>query len=180
MVGEGNEMLGTTPHTISFSDLHWKLVEKLAKEHRMKFAEVNRKIYDFAIDHDPELGLPFLTDKRKVAQAEVAATNRMIRELEAKQKAGNTEPPKAVFETPISSSNRNTTSKALCVDKRPGQTEKDRFLKQAPYVADGNNMVTPELKKKVLTQATERQEWLEEVPELQRNKLRAMLGSVSR
>ena len=98
-------MRKTTDHTMGFSDLQWELVVKLAKEHRVSKTEVNRKVYDFAIDHDAELGLPFLTAKKKAGQAEVDAADGIIRELEAKQKAGNTGPPKVVFEKPIGSTN---------------------------------------------------------------------------
>ena len=98
-------MRKTADRTISFSDVHWELLERLAREHHMSKAEVNRKIYDFAVDNDAEVGLPFFAAKKKVGQAEVDAADGMIRELEAKQKAEGIEPPKAVFEKPHGSTN---------------------------------------------------------------------------
>jgi len=181
MVEEGNEMLDTAPHTISFSDFQWKLVGKLAKEHHMAVAEVVRRIVDFAIDYDAELGLPLLTDKRKAARAELAALDRVIRELEAKQKAGNTEPPKAVFEKPIGSANRwKVSSKVPYTDNRPGQTEEDRWrVKVGYFLNPPPNLSKEDVKnvgRSVIGDAEKHSDWLGRLPNEQQDALRENVG----
>jgi hypothetical protein len=144
----------------------------------MGFSGTVRLIIDFALDQDPELGLPALIDERKAVRAKLAALDASIADLETKQKAGMTNAPERVFEevtNQVTSKSSRTSPKSPLTDKRPGLTEEERFLKGAPYVANGDQVVTPEMKTRILTQARDHPEWLEKVQEPQRNKIEAML-----
>jgi hypothetical protein len=146
----------------------------------MKFSEALRCIIDFAVDHDAELGLPFLADREKSLRAELLTVQETMKSVEEQQKVAT---PKKVFEEVVSCSVNDKSGAARkwpFIDSR-GQTEKDRFLKAASYVANEDKVVTPEMKKRFIVQATEHPEWLEEVPdEPQRRKLMAMLKAEPR
>jgi hypothetical protein len=157
---------------VSFTPEHYSLLDRIARERRRGFSEALRCIVDYALDTDASLGLPFHHDRQKALQGELATVEAMIEEL----KTNVADVPK-VFEQVTNSVNTvvGANPKPSYVDKRPGLTEEERFLKAVPYAANDDKMVTPELKRKVLDQARVHSEWLAKIHEPERSKLEAML-----
>jgi len=144
----------TRTRTISFSDLHYELTSKLAKDHHMGFSAVVRLVYDYAIDHDPELGLLFYEDKKKALQAALASVDEMIRELEAKLEAGKTEAK--VFEK---------TGTCNLVTSKP-RDDHDEFLRYLEFLEVGKKS-TPSTElavQSIKTLLKNHPEWTKEVP----------------
>jgi hypothetical protein len=167
---------------LSLNQDHDELISKVAKERHMKFSEVHRCLIDFVIDHDGTLGLAVLANREKSLQAELSIVQEARKKLEQEQKAKITDAPNRVFEEVTNSVNgeARTGPKASFIDKQSGLTEEERFLKAAPYVANEDKAVTPELKRKILDQTREHPEWLAKVQEPERSKLEAILRSAPR
>jgi BMFP domain-containing protein YqiC len=172
-------MSGTTrTKTTSYSESHYKLLEQSAKEHHIGFSRTVRLLIDFALDQDPDLGLPILIDERNAVRAQLAALDASITDLEAKKKTRKTEAPKTVFEgvtNQVTSESSRASPSATPTDSRPEPTAEELFLKQAPYVAREEFSDIPEIKRRVLDQASKHHDWLEKVPEPDRSRLEAML-----
>lgn len=160
---------------ISLTQDHCDLIARVARERRMKFSEALRIIIDFAIDHDATLGLPFHADRVKSLQADLSTAQEAIKSLE-QQKASN---GPEVFERVNNSVNTATraTPKAPSTDRRPGLTERERFLKAAPYVADGDDVVTPEMRVRTLAQARMHPDWLTALSKEQEAALREKMAT---
>ena len=164
--------------TVSFTNQHCDLLEKMSKERKVTFSEALRLCLDFVQDHDPSLGLPFYEGREKSLRAELLTVQEAKKKLEEERKsefedsAGT--PPLSLGVNGVRAPAPKTVAKPH-TDKRPTRTDDEQFLKAAPYVANEDKAVTPELKKKVLAQAREHPEWVAKVQEPERNKLEAML-----
>jgi hypothetical protein len=183
-------MSGTTIRSVSFSDLHIKLLDRLAKDHHMTFSAVNRVIINFAQDYDPELGLIFYADDRKAAEAELTAaqakfteSDGAVRACEAKLKAENREPPKAVFnDNLLTEVKRDTAPKAPSIDNRPGQTEEQRWRVRVGHVLNPPPNMSKEdignVERSVVENAKKHSDWLDRLPNEQQVALRGKMGRV--
>jgi hypothetical protein len=152
---------------------HYKLLEQRGKEHRIGFSGALRRIIDFALDHDPSLGLPFYEDREKSLQAELLAVQEARKKLEEEQKAKITDAPKKVFEevtNPVTSESGRATPKALFIDKRG--TEEEHWRKKVGYVLNPPpNLSKEEMEKverNVFADAERHLDWLDELSEEQR------------
>ena len=113
------------------------MLEQSAKEHHIGFSRTVRLIIDFALDQDPDLGLPILIDERNAVRAQLAALDASITDLEAKKKTRKTETPRTVFEEvtiPVTSESSKASPKAPFTDKRHAETEHERWQKKLPYL----------------------------------------------
>lgn len=163
---------------VSLTQDHCDLIARVAHERRMRFSEALRVIIDFACDRDAALGLPFHADRVKRLQTELLSAQEAIKSLEQQEKPVSRN--NTVLEQVPESVNGETrvVPKASFTDKRPGLTEQERFLKAAPYVANGDKMVTPELKIRVLAQVKAHPEWLQEIPDQSQKEKLAILAQV--
>jgi hypothetical protein len=155
-------------HNIPFSEFHYEVMEDIHKVTGDRYADINRRVWDEYTERHPEVTLEY--QKRKVKDAERQLEIERSRETSIEQIASKSP---LLARTPKVTGQRNEP--APLTDIRPAPTEEERFLRAAPYVANGDAVVTPEMKMRVLDQARQHPQWLEKVQEPERNKLEAML-----
>jgi hypothetical protein len=157
-----------------------KQARAILTQYSLSASELLRECFAFTVEHTPDFRVMRLQIERTGLEKRLKAN---LDELEMLTKGT----PLAEI-PPIELPNRRprtrnsvgndadkTSPKASFTDKRLGQTEEERFLRAALYVANGHDVVTPEIKTRVLDQARKHSEWLAKVQEPERNTLEAML-----
>jgi hypothetical protein len=147
----------------------------------MKFSEALRVIIDFAVDHDADIGLPFLADREKSLQAELLSVQDARKKLE-EQKANIPDAPETTIREPTdptaskakAGGRRSSSVVESCIDKRPASTEKERFLTAVPYLCDGSKAISEEVRNRLLTQRDAHPDWVLDLQPEQQNRLRIM------
>ena len=174
-----------TSRSVSFTQDHYNLLDRVARERRKGFSETLRRIIDFVLDHDSSLGLPFYADREKSLQVELLTIQEARKKLEEEQKSKITDAPQRVFEevTNSASSKARTGSKASFIDKRSAETEHERWQKKLPYLVNPKGLQKEQQEKvmeTVLEEAGDHPDWVDEETGETKVTLLKLLGAQKR
>ena len=165
-----------TSRSVSFTPEQFTRLDSIAREKRISFAAVIRCFVDFVLDRDATLGLPFHADRAKSLQGELSIVQATMKALEEQPKT--VDGPERVFAGPVAGGVR-APPRPVCVDKRLGQTDEERWRKKVLYVlnppADLEKDDIEKVTKTVLENAQAHPDWVEQLEASEQTELTAMM-----